>query len=55
LRRAIGHIGKNMAMNIVRAIRPEPYVDRRGRLHGNLLALRDLMARRMVPERILEL
>ena len=34
---------------------PEPYVDRRGRLHGNLLALRDLMAGRMVPERILDL
>ena len=55
LRRAIGHIAKNMAMNIARAIWPEPYVDRRGRLYGNLLALRDLTVRRMVPERILDL
>jgi GT2 family glycosyltransferase len=55
LRRAIGHIARNMAMNVARAIRPEPYVDRRGRLYGNLLALRDLTTRRMVPERILDL
>jgi GT2 family glycosyltransferase len=55
LRRAIGHIAKNMAMNIARAIWPEPYVDRRGRLYGNLLALRDLTIRRMIPERILDL
>jgi GT2 family glycosyltransferase len=53
--RAVRHIGKNMAMNIVRAMWPEPYVDRRGRLHGNLLALRDLTLGRMVPERILDL
>jgi GT2 family glycosyltransferase len=54
-RRALTHIAKNMAMNIVRAGWPEPYVDRRGRLHGNLLALRDLTTGRMVPERILDL
>ena len=34
-------------MNIVRSPWPEPYVDRRGRLRGNLLALRDLMTGRM--------
>ena len=54
-RRAIAHITKNMAMNIVRAPWPERYVDRRGRLRGNLLALRDLTLGRMVPERILDL
>jgi GT2 family glycosyltransferase len=55
LMRALEHIGRNMAMNIIHAARPEPYVDRRGRLRGNLLALADLIRRRMVPERVLEL
>jgi hypothetical protein len=40
-------------MNAVRAFWPEPYVDRRRRLVGNLIALRDLAIGRMVPERIL--
>jgi GT2 family glycosyltransferase len=55
LRRALSHIASNMAMNCVRLARPEPYVDRAGRLRGNLLALRDLCTGRMRPERILEL
>jgi hypothetical protein len=42
-------------MNALRAARPEPYVDRRGRLVGNALALRDLLIGRMTPERILQL
>ncbi|MBW4024786.1 MAG: glycosyltransferase family 2 protein [Proteobacteria bacterium] len=53
--RALEHIGRNMAMNVTHAPRPEPYVDRRGRLRGNLLALRDLCCRRLAPERVLEL
>jgi hypothetical protein len=52
---AVDHIVRNMAMNIVRSIYSEPYVDRRGRLRGNILALCDLMAGRMFPERILDL
>jgi GT2 family glycosyltransferase len=54
-RRALIHIAKNMAMNVVRSAWPEPYVDRRGRLRGNLLAFRDLVTGQMLPERILEL
>ncbi len=42
-------------MNMVRALWPEPYVDRRGRLLGNVVALRDLVTGRMDPTRILEL
>jgi glycosyltransferase involved in cell wall biosynthesis len=53
--RALEHIARNMAKNLARAGWPEPYVDRRGRLRGNLLALRDLLAGRMAPERVLEL
>lgn len=55
LGRALEHVGRNLAMNLLRAPRPEPYVDRRGRLRGNLLAMRDLLRRRMVPERVLDL
>jgi GT2 family glycosyltransferase len=55
MRRAIKHIACNLAMNVLRATWPETYVDRRGRLRGNLLALRDLLLGRLVPERILEL
>jgi GT2 family glycosyltransferase len=54
-RRAVTHIASNMAMNVARATWPEPYVDRRGRLRGNLLALFDLTVGRMAPERILDL
>jgi GT2 family glycosyltransferase len=53
--RALEHIARNMAMNLVHCPWPEPHVDRRGRLRGNILALRDLMLGQMIPERILEL
>jgi GT2 family glycosyltransferase len=55
VRRAITHIARNIAMNVARAGWPEAYVDRRGRLRGNLLALRDLVLGRMIPERVLDL
>jgi GT2 family glycosyltransferase len=47
--------GKNVIINALRSFRPEPYVDRRGRLLGNMLALADVMRGRLAPERILEL
>ncbi len=53
--RALKHVMRNVVMNAVRSTWPERYVDRRGRLCGNLLAFRDLITGRMVPERILEL
>jgi GT2 family glycosyltransferase len=46
---------KNIIINALRSIRPEPYVDRRGRMRGNFIALFDLILRRIAPERILEL
>jgi GT2 family glycosyltransferase len=55
LRRAMKHIVRNLAMNIARATWPEPYIDRRGRLRGNFLAMCDLITGRMIPERILDL
>jgi hypothetical protein len=46
---------RNIAMNSVRYLFPEPNIDRKGRLHGNLLALRDLLSGRLHPMRILSL
>ncbi|MEA3092648.1 MAG: hypothetical protein QOJ04_3990 [Caballeronia sp.] len=47
--------GKNVLINALRSLRPEPFVDRRGRLIGNMIALRDLVRGRIAPERVLEL
>jgi hypothetical protein len=52
---ALHHVTKNMVMNVARLLWPEPWVDRRGRLWGNLLAIRDLLIGRSHPLRILEL
>jgi glycosyltransferase involved in cell wall biosynthesis len=50
-----GIAGKNVVINALRSFRPEPFVDRRGRLRGNMIALADLVRGRLKPERILEL
>jgi hypothetical protein len=47
--------GRNVLVNAIRSFRPEPFVDRRGRLLGNLTAMADLVRGRIAPERILEL
>jgi GT2 family glycosyltransferase len=52
---ALNRIGHNVVMNLLKAVRPEPHVDRRGRLRGNVLAAWDLLRGRMLPERILEM
>jgi len=48
-------VAKNLVSNTVRSLRPDPFVDRRGRLRGNIIALADLLRGRLAPERILEL
>jgi glycosyltransferase involved in cell wall biosynthesis len=55
LARALRQIGKNILANSVKVFRPEPWVDRSGRLRGNALAILDMFAGRMAPGRILEL
>ncbi|GAA07985.1 putative glycosyl transferase [Acetobacter tropicalis NBRC 101654] len=52
---ALRSIARNMTMNIIRSIRPEPYIDRRGRVIGNWLALRDVLGGKISPEKILTL
>lgn len=44
---------KNIGANLLRSLRPEPWVDRRGRLAGNALAVWDWVRGRVDPERIL--
>jgi len=55
LRFAAPLILRNLLANVSRSFRPEPWIDRRGRLKGNWLALRDLATGRISPQRILEL
>ncbi len=45
----------NLTANLVKSIAPEPHVDRRGRLMGNLLAIADLVRGRLDPRRIVSL
>ena len=53
--RALRLMSRNLAANLGRSLCPEPWVDRPGRLRGNLRALADLARGRLAPTRILEL
>lgn len=44
-----------IAVILLRSVAPEPYVDRPGRLRGNLIALADVMRGRLAPERVMQL
>lgn len=46
---------RNIAANTLRCLRPEPHVDRRGRLRGNLLGAFHVLTGRIEPERVLRL
>lgn len=51
-RYAFKQLSRNLAKNVARAPWPEPWVDRRGRLKGNCLAVLDLLRGRLAPNRI---
>jgi GT2 family glycosyltransferase len=46
---------RNIVANHLRALRPEPWIDRVGRARGNWLGVFDLLLGRVTPERILQL
>jgi hypothetical protein len=46
---------QNLLSNVVRSLRPEPHIDRRGRLMGNLAAIADVLRGRADPRRILDM
>jgi GT2 family glycosyltransferase len=52
-RKALRLIAGNVAANILGSLREQEFVDRRGRLKGNGIALVDLMKARLDPQRIL--
>lgn len=49
--RALRSVARHLAINALRSLRPEPYVDRRGRLRGNLVGVADLLRGRVDPSR----
>lgn len=51
MRDALDHVLRNVASNVWRSFSPEPWVDRRGRLGGNLIGLWDCFRGRLTPER----
>ncbi|WP_244186492.1 glycosyltransferase family 2 protein [Paraburkholderia steynii] len=55
LRDAIDHVLRNVGSNVVRSFAPEPWIDRRGRLGGNLIGLWDFVRGRLTPERAAKL
>ncbi len=55
LRQATKYACKNFAANVIRSVQPERFLDRRGRLYGNILAFRDLLLDRIEPSRIAEI
>jgi len=54
-RKGLALMARNVVANVMRSIWPEAYIDRRGRLRGNLLAAYHVLQRRIEPEHILNL
>jgi GT2 family glycosyltransferase len=53
-RRGVTLMCRNIAANLFHSFSPKPWVDRRGRLKGNVLAAIDLVRGRSSPRRIIE-
>lgn len=52
---AVPLMARNIAANLARSLVPEPYIDRRGRLRGNVLAMAHILMGRIEPEYILRI
>ena len=52
-RLALAQVFRNLTSNLAMSVRPEPHVDRLGRLRGNLRGVADVLAGRLEPERAL--
>jgi hypothetical protein len=53
-RHGFGLATRNLVMNLLRSLKPEPYIDRRGRLLGNLRGGRAILSGDADPRRILD-
>ena len=51
----VDHIFRNMGSNLAKSASPEPYIDRVGRLHGNLVGMLDVLRGRLTPEKAAQL
>jgi glycosyltransferase involved in cell wall biosynthesis len=51
---ARSHMARNLAANSARSFAPEAWVDRRGRLRGNVVALWDWVRGRIDPQRVID-
>lgn len=51
-RRALLQMTRNIIANLAKIWRPEPWIDRKGRLKGNLLAIYDLVVGRLAPQNV---
>jgi hypothetical protein len=49
------NLGRNMVANHLKALKPEPWVDRKGRVVGNWLAVADVLRGKDKPEHILKM
>jgi GT2 family glycosyltransferase len=47
----VGQIFRNLASNVIGVVKPEPFIDRKGRLRGNLRGFLDVLCGRHEPER----
>ncbi|RYB07573.1 glycosyltransferase family 2 protein [Lichenibacterium ramalinae] len=47
----VDHIFRNMASNLAKSASPEPYIDRLGRLQGNVVGMFDVLRGRLTPEK----
>lgn len=52
--RAYAMMARNVISNLVLSLYPKPQVDRRGRLRGNLRAMRDMVTGQLRPDRVTE-
>lgn len=50
--RALRSLARHIAINLLRTLKPEPWIDRAGRLRGNLVALGDVLRGRVDPARV---
>ncbi|MCM2293290.1 glycosyltransferase [Allorhizobium sp. BGMRC 0089] len=55
LQEAGGQIFRNVASNLVLSLKPEPYIDRIGRLKGNLTGFADVLRGTLQPEKAAKL
>lgn len=54
-KQVLDHLLRNIASNLVRSLVPEPFIDRRGRLRGNVWGIADVLLGRIAPERALQI